>query len=70
MPILLPGKKSKAIRALEKAVELNPYFWVNLNSLADAYLNTGDYEKALKYYQQVTQVEPQNQIGFANLGSV
>ena len=30
----------------------------------------GDYEKALKNFQQVTQLEPQNQIGFANLGVV
>jgi tetratricopeptide (TPR) repeat protein len=55
---------------LQKATELNPYYWVNLNALGTAYFEFGDYEKALKQYQNVTQLEPENAAGYDNVGSV
>jgi len=55
---------------LQKAVTLNPYYWVNLNALGNAYLGFGDYEKALKQYQGVTQLEPEMPQVYDNIGNV
>ena len=43
------GDMPHAIEAYQKAIELNPYYWINENSLGDAYFQTGDYNKALRH---------------------
>jgi hypothetical protein len=40
------GQQDEAIGNLRKAVEVNPYFWVNHNVLGDAYLRFGDTRRA------------------------
>ena len=40
----------KPLRRFQKAIELNPYFWVNQDSLGNAYFQLGDYPKALQAF--------------------
>jgi len=51
-------------------VQLNPYYWVNENSLGDAYSQIGDYDKALEAFKQVTTLEPDVNAGYENSGNV
>ena len=44
------GHQKEAIQALEKAVQVNPYYWFNYNDLGGAYLRSGDNDKALKAF--------------------
>ena len=60
----------RAIEAYQKAMQLNPYYWVNENSLGDAYFQTGDYDKALAAFKQVTMLEPDVNAGYVNAGTV
>jgi tetratricopeptide (TPR) repeat protein len=46
------GDYAHAIGAFQKAVDLNPYFWSNQNSLGDAYVQLADYPKALQAFQR------------------
>jgi serine/threonine-protein kinase len=64
------GRKDDAIKAYQKAIAINPYYWVNLNSLGVAYTNFGDYDKALQSFEQVIQLEPDNAAGYDNKGSL
>ena len=61
---------AQAIEALQKAVQLNPYYWVNQDALGNAYFRLGDYSKALVAFQQITVLEPDIGVGYENIGNV
>ena len=68
-PIRRFGRKAEAIDALKKAVNVNPYFWVNHNSLGEAYLQFGDHDLALEEFKRVIELEPNNLVGYNNIAS-
>jgi tetratricopeptide (TPR) repeat protein len=41
------GQKEQALHAYQKAIDINPYYWVNYNSIGLAYSDLGEYDKAL-----------------------
>jgi tetratricopeptide (TPR) repeat protein len=67
---LASGNAPRAIEAYQKAIDLNPYYWINQNSLGDAYYEVGEYDKALQAFKQVSVLEPDVNAGFENAGGV
>ncbi len=59
-----------SIAAYQKAIDINPYYWANYNSLGAAYLKFGKTDEALKAFQEVTKLAPTNPMGWANVGGV
>jgi eukaryotic-like serine/threonine-protein kinase len=59
-----------SIAAYRKAIEINPYYWANYNALGAAYSKFGNNEEALKAFQEVINLAPNNPMGWANVGSV
>ena len=55
----------KAVKDLEKALELDPEFQDALYAMAAAYKKLGDYHKTLEYLEKLLQVEPQHIYGKA-----
>lgn len=55
---------------MKKAVQLNPYYWVNQDALGNAYFRLGDYSRALEAFQQITALEPDIGVGYENVGNV
>lgn len=64
------GNYPHAIESFQKAVDSNPYFWVNQNALGDAYFRAGDYADALLAFKQVTVLAPDIDAGYENIGNV
>jgi serine/threonine-protein kinase len=64
------GDYPHAILSFRKAVDLNPYFWVNHNALGDAYFRAGYYPDALQAFQQVSVLAPDISAGYDNMGNV
>jgi len=67
---LAMGQATPAIEAFQKAIQLNPYYWVSQNELGDAYYQLGNYPKALEAFQQVTVLEPDINVGYENVGNI
>lgn len=59
-----------AIEAYQKAVDINPLYWYNHNSLAIALATTGDNDKALASFRKVTELSPDWAPGYNNIGAV
>ena len=64
------GQKDLALRAYQKAVEVNPYYWVNYNSIGSAYSELGQYGDALAAFRKMIELEPDNAFGYLNVGAV
>ena len=62
------GQKPEALAAYQSAVSANPYYWSNHNTLGGAYFEFGDSEKALQEYRKVSELAPDNPIGYQNTG--
>ena len=60
------GNAPRAIEAYQKGIELNPYYWMNYDSLDNAYDQVGEYDKALETFKKVMELEPNVEEGFAN----
>jgi serine/threonine protein kinase/tetratricopeptide (TPR) repeat protein len=60
------ASKDEAIEALKKATLINPNSLVNQNELGKAYLQSGDYQKALACFNQMTSIDPNNYLGHMN----
>ena len=50
-------------------MELNPYFWNNLARLGGAYYRFGEMDKAIKAFQQLTELEPGNPVDTVTWGA-
>src|SRR5882762_7818039 len=53
-----------------KAVEVNPYYWINHLSLGNAYYQIADYGKALECYRRVTELDPKNPFAYINIAAI
>jgi len=62
------GRKDEALQAHLKAIELNPYYWLNYYALGQAYSHLGANEKALSAFYKVVELDPENAAGYDNLG--
>ena len=60
-------EKPETLAAYRSAVSANPYYWSNHNTLG-AYFEFGDTEKALQEYRKVSELAPDNPIGYQNTG--
>jgi tetratricopeptide (TPR) repeat protein len=60
----------ESVSAYQKAVSMNPYYWLNHTALGNAYLGLGDYAKALPEFQNVIEIAPENPMGYESVGSV
>lgn len=61
---LMGSKKiADAILVFQKNVELHPNSWNAYDSLAEAYVNSGDKALAVKNYRKSVQLEPSNENG-------
>ena len=64
------NRTQEGFQAYQRAVALNPYYWLNYNVLGAAYLQIGDCERARSAFRRVTELEPGNIDGYENLGAV
>ena len=62
------GDFSKAIRILEKMYKEDARILLVKASLAEAYFKNNNSGKALKMYEELTAVEPENAVFAGNLG--
>jgi tetratricopeptide (TPR) repeat protein len=60
-------KIGDAILLFRKNVELHPGSWNTYDSLAEAYMNNGDKELAIRNYQKSVELNPANENGVAAL---
>jgi serine/threonine protein kinase/tetratricopeptide (TPR) repeat protein len=60
--------KSEAIEKLRKATLTNPDSLDNQNDLGAAYLEFGEYQKALDCFRQVIKIDPDNYLAHMNTG--
>jgi len=59
---------SKAIRAYQKVIELDPAYVEAYNNLGIIYQMMGDVERAFGTYQKATEINPRYEKGYNNLG--
>ncbi|HUK48013.1 MAG TPA: protein kinase [Terriglobales bacterium] len=57
-----------ALTAFNNAVAINPEFWLNYNELGIAQIHYGEYDKAADSFRKVKELDPDNSIGYKNLG--
>ena len=53
----------------EDWVAINPYYWLNHNTLGARYLRFGDYDKAIEANLKVIELEPEDVNGHNDLGA-
>jgi tetratricopeptide (TPR) repeat protein len=63
------GNNDAAVQMHLKAIEKNPYYWLNHNALGGTYFRIGEYEKAAEQFRRVIAIEPDNVNGFNDLGA-
>lgn len=54
------GPLQEAIKAYQKALELDPDYTFAMQHLAESYLFTGEYDKAKKYWEEALKRDPEN----------
>lgn len=54
------GKVSEAVRLLEKAIEINPYYTNALRNMSDAQLKLGNRDAAIKYMERAAESAPED----------
>lgn len=64
------GLPDKAISAFEKAIDLQPYDWLNYNRFGYFYFNQGRYADAAREYEAALKLTPDNATLLLNLGGV
>jgi serine/threonine-protein kinase len=64
------GDKKKAQAAFQQAVRARPAYWPVHSSLAAFYAGNGQYAEAEAEFNVVTQLAPQNPLGYRNLGGL
>lgn len=58
---LRQGKTDDALRLLERAVEINPFYTNALRNLSETHLALGNREKAIEYAREAVQSDPTDQ---------
>jgi tetratricopeptide (TPR) repeat protein len=64
------GRKAEALANFQKAIDTNPYYWLNYNLLGIALVQSGDNERALQAFKKVTEVDPSRDSGWSNIGFI
>ena len=59
---------SAAAKALQRAINLRPGYWIYHHDLASLYYSRGEYDSAANQWRRVTECAPLYDGGFANLG--
>jgi tetratricopeptide (TPR) repeat protein len=54
---LLGGQANEALLAYARAVEINPFYWVNHNAIGAAYLQVGSYDEAAAAFRRVIELD-------------
>lgn len=67
--LTVEGKFELAFKYLEKALSLAPFSSVNLNYKGFLYYLTGEYEKALPFYKQSLDIQPELPFPVFDIGS-
>lgn len=67
--LTVEGKFELAFKYLEKALALAPFSSVNLNYKGFLYYLTGEYEKALPYYKQSLDIQPDLPFPVVDIGA-
>jgi len=62
-----PARKS--IEAYKRAVAANPFNWLNHIALGKAYFGLGDNARALLEFRKVTELVPDNPMGYGDIGA-
>ena len=60
----------RSVENYRRALSANPYYWANHIALGKAYLGLGDTAKALPEFQKVTELAPDNPLGYEDIGSL
>ena len=60
---------AEAERLLQRAIDLQPGNWQNINALGALYFFSGRYAEAAHAYRQVVFLDPENWMGYGNLGT-
>jgi tetratricopeptide (TPR) repeat protein len=63
-------RTEKVVAYYEAQLKANPQNATLVSQLAEIYAKKGDFDNALKYYQQRTQIEPQNKEAWYTIGVV
>jgi tetratricopeptide (TPR) repeat protein/TolB-like protein/predicted Ser/Thr protein kinase len=66
----LAKQPAEAVTALQRAIEINPFYWLNHNELALAYKKMGNYAGATKEWTEVTRLDPENLFALNNLAGL
>ena len=51
-----------------KALELNPTYPLTYNNIGNVYLETGQYDAAIRFYKKAIRLDPNRAAFYANLG--
>ncbi|UCF78864.1 MAG: tetratricopeptide repeat protein, partial [Candidatus Eiseniibacteriota bacterium] len=64
------GQSELAIEESNRALELDPYYGLALNALAYEYIKTGDFGKAMSYFERYASVSPGDANPFDSMGEL
>ena len=68
--LIVSGKYKEAIKALNKAKKMDPKNTKVYNLLGWAYIHLEKYDKSSLIFQEVLNIDPQNEMAHANLGYI
>ncbi len=63
------GNASEALMYYDKAIEINPHFYLAYENRGNAKINLGDYEGAVADYEEALRIAPYYSAGHYNLGN-
>ena len=63
------GEANEALESWQRAIQLNPNFWLNHNGFGSALMELGRPEEAEAEFRIVIELSPDSNIGYANLGA-
>ena len=63
------GQFDEAIAYYQKALQINPTFYMAYNNLGNALKAKGQFDEAIAYYQKALQINPHDSAALSNLGS-
>jgi serine/threonine protein kinase/Flp pilus assembly protein TadD len=62
-------RETKSVKAFQKALSLNTFYWANYLALGKAYMELGDTPNARPMYQKLIEVIPDSALGYEGIGS-
>ena len=63
------GNASEALMYYDKAIEINPHFYLAYENRGNAKINLGDYKGAVADYEEALRIAPYYSVGHYNLGN-